>query len=201
MHEKTLKKTTLYEGRILDLEVQDIETANGVIALREIVRHAHAVAALALLPDERFVFVRQFRKAIETEIVELVAGLREKGEEPEQSIRRELLEETGYEAEALIPLGQVHPSPGYTDESIHLFFAYLNPVQQACHPDEDEHIEVVYMTEAEVIDYMARGEVRDAKWLAAWAHYMTFLKAPEETVPSCAGCAPEHQVDAPGLGA
>ena len=77
MREKTISKKTVYTGRILGLEVQEIEMENGKKGLREIVRHRGAVAVLARLPDGRFVLVRQFRKPVEKEMLEVVAGNRE----------------------------------------------------------------------------------------------------------------------------
>ena len=129
MYEKTLATKSIYKGRILDLEVLDIEMGNGVKSIREIIRHQSAIAVIAMLPDERFVFVRQFRKAVEQDVLEIIAGLKEDGETAEECAWREILEETGYTAQSLIHLGKVFPSPGYTEEYIDLFFAALDAHQ------------------------------------------------------------------------
>jgi len=178
MHEKTLNTRTVYQGRILELEVLDIEMENGTRSIREIIRHKSAVAALAMLPDERFVFVQQFRKAVESDMLELIAGLREEGEQAEAAMRREILEETGYTPAALIRLGKVYPSPGYTEEYIDLYFAQLDAEQSAQSQDDDERVEVVYLTEPEIFRRMQAGELYDAKLLAAWALYERLIKNP-----------------------
>ena len=176
MYEKTLNTKSIYKGRILDLDVLEIEMENGTRSIREIIRHKSAVAVLAMLPDERLVLVRQFRKAVETDVLELIAGIKEDGEDPEEAARREVLEETGYTPAALIHLGQIYPSPGYTEEYIDLFFAHLNADQAAQSQDDDERVDVVCLTEKELYLQMQSGELRDAKLLAAWALYERMIK-------------------------
>ena len=75
LSEKTLTKKTLYAGRILSLELQEVELPDGTRAPRELIRHAPAVGVLARRPDGAFVFVRQFRKAVERVMLEVVAGM------------------------------------------------------------------------------------------------------------------------------
>lgn len=179
MHEKTISSKTLYSGRILGLELQDVEMANGKKAFREIIRHRGAVAVLARRPDGKFVLVRQFRKPVEREMLEVVAGNREKGEDPELCARRELQEETGYEAASLVPLGYIFPSPGYVDERIDLFYAETKPEAGVVSPDEDEHLDVVLLDRNEIVEKIRGNEINDSKTLAAWTQYATIMKADE----------------------
>jgi len=123
VQEKTLNAKTIYDGRILRLEVQDVALEDGRVAFREIVRHRGASAVLARLPDGRFVFVRQFRKPVERVMLEVGAGIREDGVAAAECARGEIAEETGYRTAALRRLGEVFPTPGYGDERIDLFFA------------------------------------------------------------------------------
>ncbi len=181
MHEKTLSKKTLYKGRILGLEVQDVELENGKKALREIVRHGGAVGVVARLGDGRFVFVRQFRKPVEEELLEIVAGNREPGEDAEACARRELEEETGFKAGRVRHLGFIYPSPGYVDERIDVFFAEVLAEAGATHPDEDEHLDVVPMSRDEFVEIVRHGRIHDAKTLAAWQLYETLVRGPEVT--------------------
>lgn len=171
MYEKTITKKTIYTGRILDLEAQEIEMENGQKGLREIVRHRGAVAILARLPDGRFVLVRQFRKPVEKEILEVVAGNREPNEDSELCARRELREETGFQAKTVRRLGFIYPSPGYCDEKIEVFFAEVDAESGQTDPDEDEHVEAVLMTREEIVGKISRDEIHDAKTLAAWLLY------------------------------
>ena len=176
MHEKTISSKMLYTGRILGLEVQDVQLANGKKALREIVRHRGAVAVLARRPDGKFVLVRQFRKPVEREMLEVVAGNREAGEDPEVCARRELKEETGYSVRRLVPLGFIFPSPGYVDERIDLFYAETEPNAGGVSPDEDEHLEVVLLDRNSIVEKIGRNEINDSKTLAAWTQFVTIVE-------------------------
>ena len=166
--ERTVGAKTVFRGRILRVEVLDIETEAGVRSVREIVRHPGAVAILGETPDGRFVLVRQFRKAIEQTLLEAVAGTLEPGEEPDRAAARELREETGYEAAELRKLGVICLAPGYSDERLHVYYARLAPGPAAQSPDEDEVMERVYLTREEMEASIRAGEIGDAKTLAAW---------------------------------
>ena len=169
--EKTLSTKTVFKGRILRVDVVGVETADGVKSEREIVRHPGAAVILAQLPDGRFVFVRQYRKAVELELLEVVAGTLESGEDPDACAARELHEETGYKAATLTKLGVAYPAPGYTAEKLHIYFAKLQPEQGGGTPDVDEHLDVVYLTAAEIERLISEGEMTDGKTLAAWLLY------------------------------
>lgn len=168
MNENTVSSQRVFDGRLLKLDALEVELANGQLARREIVRHPGAVAIWARAPDGRFVFVRQFRKAIEQELLEIVAGTLEIGETPEACARRELREETGYAVKTLAPLGSIFTAPGFCTEQIFIFYAELTG-HGAADPDPDEHLEVVLLDAPQWNAMMSRGAVQDAKTLAAWA--------------------------------
>ena len=109
MYEKTLSRKTVYEGRILSVDVLDVELEDGRTSVREIVCHGVAVAIIAKLPDGRFVFIRQFRKAMERVCFEVVAGNCDIGEDEADSAARELQEETGYTAQSMELLAPMPP--------------------------------------------------------------------------------------------
>jgi ADP-ribose pyrophosphatase len=171
MHEKTIHAETAFEGKLVRLDVLDVELECGKRAVREIVKHPGATAILAQLPDERFVLVKQYRKAVESELLEVVAGILDPGEDPETCARRELKEETGYDAASLQSLGVIYPAPGYSEEVLHMFFAELAPERGPMRPDDDERLEVVWMSAETLESMIAAGEIRDGKTLAAWALY------------------------------
>jgi ADP-ribose pyrophosphatase len=168
MNEKTLSTRSVFEGRLLNIEVLDVELDSGVRTTREIVRHMGAVAVLARCPDGRFVLVRQFRKPVECEALEIVAGVLENGESPEGCAAREVREETGFDVTRLTKLGSVWPSPGYTSEELHLFFAELSDAPGESKFDEDEVLEIAYLTKDQIVEMISEGEIRDAKMLSAW---------------------------------
>jgi ADP-ribose pyrophosphatase len=170
MYEKTISRKTVFEGRILDVDVLEVELEDGRRSVREIVQHGVAVAIIPRLPDGRFVFIRQFRKAMERICFEVVAGNCDPGEPEEVSAARELQEETGYISRSLELLGPVFPSVGYCTERIDVYFAEVSE-QGATAFDEDEHIETVIITEAEMDEMIRTGQIADAKTLAAWMLY------------------------------
>lgn len=178
MHEKTLSSTPAFSGRLLKVEVLEVELEPGVRSTREIVRHGGATAIVARIPDGRFVWVRQFRKAIENELLEVVAGGIEKAEPPPDCARREIKEETGHDVLSLTPLGTAYPAPGYTDEMLHFFFAELSARREAQNGDHDERITVVYLTEAEFETLLDQGAIHDGKTLAAWLLFKRGLGRP-----------------------
>ncbi|HEY5653593.1 MAG TPA: NUDIX hydrolase [Pontiella sp.] len=171
MYEKTLSRKTVYEGRIINVDVLEVELENGKRSVREIVQHGSAVAIIPRRADERFVFIRQFRKPMEQICFEVVAGNCDPGEDEAVSAARELQEETGYEAKSLKFLGPIFPSVGYCTERINIYFAEVGNDPGKTDLDEDERIDVVVLTEDELDDMIRAGEVTDSKTLAAWMLY------------------------------
>jgi len=176
MNEKTVSSQRVFDGRLLKLDVLEVELENGRRTRREIVRHPGAVAIWARAPDGRFVFVRQFRKAIEQELLEIVAGTRESGETPEACAQREIREETGYAVKTLKPLGSIFTAAGFCSERLFLFYAELAGNGPA-NPDPDEHLDVVLLDESAWKAMMSRGAIQDAKTWAAWGMFQTRLTA------------------------
>lgn len=167
MYERTISSKTVHKGRLLTLDVLEVELENGVRASREVVRHGGAVGVLARAPDSSFVLVQQFRKPLEMELLEIVAGGIEKGELPEACAARETREETGYETAKLVKLGVIALAPGYSSEMLHLFYADLAAAGN-CSPDHDECLKSVRLTEDEIDRMILGNEIKDAKTVAAW---------------------------------
>ena len=155
------------------IEVLDVELPDGRVATREIVRHGPAVAVIARRRDGEFVFIRQFRKAMERICFEVMAGNVDPGEASEAAAVRELKEETGYEPDSIRFLSSIYPSMGYCDERIDIFYADVHEPGETDF-DHDEEIETVLLTEEEMDKMVGAGEVQDAKTLAAWALFKTF---------------------------
>jgi ADP-ribose pyrophosphatase len=173
MYEKTLRTKTVFEGRILSLDVLDVELAAGRTGTREIIRHGAAVAVIARRRDGRFVFIRQFRKAMERVCFEVMAGNVDSGEEMEAAAIRELKEETGYVPDSIRFLASIYPSVGYCTERIDIFYAEVHEPGETDF-DPDENIETVLVTEQKMDAMIRAGKVDDAKTLAAWALWKIF---------------------------
>jgi ADP-ribose pyrophosphatase len=174
MRERTISKKTVFEGRILSVDVHEVELSGGRVGTREIVRHGAAVAVIARRRDGRFVFIRQFRKAMERICFEVMAGNVDPGEAMEAAAVRELKEETGYIPDSIRFLSSIYPSVGYCTERIDIFYADVHEPGETDF-DPDEEIETVLVTEQEMDDLIRAGKVQDAKTLAAWALYKQIL--------------------------
>lgn len=160
--EKTVKKNTIYTGRIITVRNDDIELPNGNSAQREVVEHPGGVTIAALTDDNELLFVRQFRYPYAEVIPELPAGKLEKGEDPFESGKRELKEETGAAAEHYYDIGKFYPTPGYCGEIIHMYLATgLSFGEQNL--DEDEFLDVEKIPLKKAVEMVMSGEIRDGK--------------------------------------
>jgi ADP-ribose pyrophosphatase len=171
MNETTLRETRVFDGRLLKVDVLDVRLEDGRTSVREVVRHPGAVAVLVRRPDGRFALVRQFRKAIESDLLEVVAGGLEPGESPDACAAREVREETGCSVTSLKPLGHVYSAPGFCSERLHLFYAETAPGAAGLQPDADEELDVVLLKESDLDGLVRQGAIHDAKTLACWALY------------------------------
>ena len=169
--EKTLASQRMYTGRIISVDLVDIELPDGRKAKREVVRHGNAVAILARRPDGKFVFVKQYRKAAEEALIEVIAGGLEAGEDPIEGARRETAEETGYEVTSIKFLTTIICTPGYCEERIHIYFAEISDTPHAQDQDPDENVYPVVLSREEVEDGIRKGTIFDSKTLSAWACY------------------------------
>lgn len=170
MYEKTIGSKTVFEGRILSVDVLDVELPDGRRSVREIIQHGPAVAVIARRRDGRFVFIRQFRKAMERICFEVMAGNCDPGEDPQAAAVRELKEETGYEPDSIQLLGPIYPSVGYCTERIDIFYADVHEPGETDF-DPDEEIETVLIRADEMDQMIRANQVQDAKTLAAWMLY------------------------------
>ncbi|MEM3023081.1 MAG: NUDIX hydrolase [Candidatus Bathyarchaeia archaeon] len=177
MAEETLSAASVYKGRILELKVFDVKLPNGREARREIVEHPGAVAMVPLLDGGRVALVMQFRLAAGRELLEIPAGTLRRGEDPVECAKRELIEETGYEAGSLEPLAEFFLAPGYSTELMRLYLARdLRRIGQR--PDVDEQIRVVEMDVADAWGLVERGGIRDAKTIVGLALALQRLGGP-----------------------
>lgn len=163
--EKTLDSKRIYEGRIINLRVDKVTVVSGT-STREIVEHNGGSVIAAVTNDNKIIMVKQFRKPMESPILEVPAGKLDGDEDPADAALRELSEETGYSAGKLEKLTEFYPSVGYTTEVLHIYLATdLKP--GACHPDENEVLEVMEMDLEEVYRMVMDGRIHDGKTIAA----------------------------------
>ena len=156
----------LYAGKVLSLDLDEVVEPGGVKATREVVRHPGSVAALPVMPDGSLILVRQYRYPVDETVWELPAGRLDPGESPEAGIQRELREEIGHRAERLEKIAFFYTTPGFCDESMHVFRA-TGLVPDKASADDDERIETATVTLDRAREMVAAGEIREGKTLVA----------------------------------
>lgn len=113
LNEKTIDRTVIYNGKIVDVEIHTVTLPNGETSTRELVYHNGAVAVCAVTPKKEVVLVKQYRKPVEKPLLEIPAGKLEDDEDRVEAAKRELEEETGYIAKELTHVVDMYGSPGF----------------------------------------------------------------------------------------
>jgi ADP-ribose pyrophosphatase len=175
MASKLIEKQVIYDGKKVRLEVHHVESDEGCRHRREVVVHPGAVVVLGFLDAETILLIRNRRYAVGQILLELPAGTLDKGEDPMNCAGRELLEETGYLAGRLQPLGNFYSSPGILTERMYAFAAYdLQKRSPAL--EEGEEIEVQPAKLEQAIEMIRLGQIPDAKSIAALLMYDRFFR-------------------------
>jgi ADP-ribose pyrophosphatase len=169
------KRRQLLKLGVVDFGVETTTLPNGVTLDLAVVRHPGASAIVALYDDGTVATIRQYRHAIGGYLIEVPAGCRDAGETPEQCAVRELREEAGLEARRWDHLGSIVTVPAFCDERIELFLAReLSEVARRL--EHDEVIERVRRVKlGDALAMIRRGEIIDAKTIAALDHAAAFL--------------------------
>ena len=162
LEEKTIARSTAFQGCLLRLDVDQVELPDGNTAPREYIRHPGGVGVVALTAEGEVLLVKQYRYPYGEVLVEIPAGKRDPGEEPLTTGMRELEEETGYRAANYVSLGCMYPTPGCCNEVVYLYLATGLTAADA-HPDADEFLEVERCPLDEMVGRVLAGEITDAK--------------------------------------
>ena len=152
----------IFRDKRLWIEKRTIRLPHGRERLKVIVHPNNAVAIFPVEHD-RCKLLKQYRFAIDQYIVEAPAGTIEPGEDPKETARRELIEETGFAAGKIIPKGFIYTTPGFTDERIFLFEARDLSPSDEFGKDEDEVIEVINIPTSDLKGMIQNGTIVDAK--------------------------------------
>lgn len=163
LKERQVASELIFDGQILHVYRDDITLPDGNPADRELIRHVGAVCVIPVLDDGRVVMERQYRYPVDQIMLEIPAGkLNSKEEDHEEAIRRELEEETGYQADELTLLGKFYPACAYSDETIWMYLA-KGLHQGSCHRDVDEFLDVELIPLKTLVQEVLAGNVPDAK--------------------------------------
>ena len=162
-----LASKRMYDGRVIDLDLDTVRFPDGSTGQLEMIRHPGAAAVVPFAsdpqgPDPTILLIEQYRYATDGTLLEIPAGRLNPGEDPRVCAERELLEEVGVKAGKLERLTTIWSTPGFTDERIHLFWATdLTTGKPAREPDE--FIEVTPKPLSEVLKLIRDGVITDAK--------------------------------------
>jgi ADP-ribose pyrophosphatase len=165
--ERVLQSQHVYRGRAIHIRVDSVVKPNGNKTTREVVEHVDCVVVLPVDSKGNILLVRQYRHAVDRELLELPAGSIDPGETPEQAATRELREETGYRPGKLEGMGGFYAAPGYCTEYLHFFRASQLEVSPLTAEDTDE-IEVAAISPADVPGLVKSGKICDAKTIAGF---------------------------------
>lgn len=171
-----LRQNFFYKGRKFSFEGNRLRLPNKAEGDWECIRHPGGALAVPMTPEGKLVLVRQYRFAVKGRVLEFPAGTLEPDEAPEETVQRELEEETGYQATRWQKLGEIVLAPGYSDEIIYAFLALgLQKLEAPPSQDVDEDIEVVLMSLEELEEAIVAGEPVDAKSISSFFLARQFL--------------------------
>ena len=164
---KTISSKTMIENEYVAVKSDCVELEDGLrIDDFYTVRISDAASICALTEDKNILLKKEYRYACNEEMIELPAGQFEKGEEPLEVAKRELLEETGYVANSTTYLGCIYPTCGYSNEKIHIYLA-KDLIKKERHLDDDEVIDLYFFSLDEIKKMILKGEIKDAKTICA----------------------------------
>lgn len=164
--DKTVSSRLIYQGKVINLRLDEVLLPDGHKASREVVEHPGAVAVLAVGQGGETYFVRQYRQAVAENLLEIPAGKLEPGESPADCAVRELAEEAGVKPGELRQMAMYYSSPGFASEKLFLYLATgLEPTE--ARPQADEDLQVVKIPFPEALSMAREGKIADGKTLIA----------------------------------
>lgn len=164
--EKQKSRKEIYSGKIIHVVCDDIVLDDGSQAKREVVYHKGGVCiALKDLSDNKFYLVRQYRYALQADMIEFCAGKIEENENPDVAIIRECIEELGIKPKNIKKLNYMVPTCGYSSEKIYLYYAEKGE-EIGQHLDKDERIEIIKLSYKEIQEMIKTGQIVDGKTIA-----------------------------------
>ena len=173
MNFKLTNSKILFEGKVFNLKVDEIEYSSGNKGIREVAIHPGGAVVIPVTEKGKLVIVTQFRYPFQTTLLEFPAGKLDIDENPLDCAVRELEEETGYKAAKVTELGKIYTAQGYCTETLHIYVA--QELKQGDHKrEEGEHgMEIYEFDIAEIENKIRSGEIIDAKTICA----VYFLKS------------------------
>ena len=162
LKETKISSEQKFSGRLIDLYLDQVELPDGETATREWIDHPGAVCLIPILPDGKICLIRQFRYGPGEEFIEIPAGKLDAGEAPLDCAYRELEEETGYRANKLTFLTNIHPAIGFSNEKMWMYLAEELELSKR-KLDEDEFLELLPTPLNKALEWVFSGKITDVK--------------------------------------
>lgn len=169
--EKQIKREEIYKGRVIHVVVDDIEMDKGGKSKREVVLHNGGACVAIKDVDGKYFMVKQYRYALQTDMLEFCAGKIEIGEDPDTTVLREAEEEVGQKIKNIQKFGYMVPTCGYSSEKIYLYYA---EVDETCekHFDYDEDLNTHKYSFQEIMAMIQDGRINDGKTISICYHLL-----------------------------
>ena len=163
MNFKLTNSKTLFEGKVFNLKVDEIEYDSGNKGIREVIVHPGGAVVIPVTNEGKLVMVTQIRYPFQTTLLEFPAGKLDIDEDPLDCAIRELEEETGYKSGKVNKLGKIYTAPGYCTETLHIYVA--QELKKGDHKREEgeQEMEVFELSLEEIEKKINNGEIVDAK--------------------------------------
>ena len=174
--EKTISSKIFFTGRAVNLKINTVQMPDGRQTTREIVEHANCIAVVAVDENDNILLVKQFRDAVDKDLLEIPAGGIDSGEDIEIAVKREMQEETGYLPQKLMKLGGFYSAPGYSSEYLYLYLA-TDLIPSRLTAEDTEGIELVRVPVNEIQTLLVSGRIEDAKSIAGLYMFLEYQKA------------------------
>ena len=175
MAEETLSSEVVFDGRAIKVRVDTVRKPGGRQTTREIVEHSPVIVVVAVDADDNVLLVKQFRKPVEKELLEIPAGGIDEGEDIDAAVIREMREETGLRPQKLARLGGFYSTPGFCNEYLYLYLA-TDFTPDPLSAEDTAGIEVVRVPVTQVPELINSGKIEDAKSIAGLLFYLEYRK-------------------------
>ncbi len=176
MNFKVTKSETIFNGRVFDVQVDELEYDSGNKGIREVVLHNGGSVVLPVTDDGKIVMITQYRYPFGKFMLELPAGKLEKGEAPQYCAERELTEETGYSSDNFTKLGTIATTPGFCSELLHIYLAENLKAGEHNREEGEYGMEVFEFTLDEIDEKIMNGEIFDSKTICGINYYKTLIE-------------------------
>ncbi len=170
VEEKTTSSRNIFRGRAFNVRVDTVINAVGETTTREIVEHSACIAAVPVDAGGDILMVKQYRKAVEKELLEIPAGGIDPGEDPDTAVKRELQEEIGFIPGKIERIFGFYSSPGFCTEYLYLYLATdLRPGR--LYAEDTAGIQIVRIRPDQILPLINSGEICDSKSIAGLLYY------------------------------